>query len=94
VSMHNLQSRVHKIRVLSKEETVKRQTLKEENILKSMKIHSLSTYKIRGKTKIGILILILIIIIVIIIIIIIIMALWPFVGPWVLFQFRDHKHSR
>jgi hypothetical protein len=54
MSMHNLQFRAHKIIVLSKEASLKRHILKEESILKSVLRHSLSTYKIRVKTKVGI----------------------------------------
>jgi hypothetical protein len=53
--MHNLTPRVHKIRVLSKyKSTLKRQILREENIVKSAIGYDLSTYKIRDKTKIDI----------------------------------------
>jgi hypothetical protein len=34
------------------------------------------------------------IIIIIIIIVIVVIVLQPFVGPWPLFQFLDHIHSR
>jgi hypothetical protein len=55
MAMRNLTARVHRIRVLSKEkQKPKRQLLKEENITKSTMGRSLSTYKIRDKTKIGI----------------------------------------
>jgi hypothetical protein len=48
MNMHNLT-----VRVLSKHKpTLKRQILKEENIMKSMIGHSLSTYKIKDKTKV------------------------------------------
>jgi hypothetical protein len=52
MAMHNLMARDHKKRVQSKNKpTQKRQILKQENIIKSMIGHSLSTYKIRDKKK-------------------------------------------